>query len=414
MALTDRQEQTTPGGFTTTVIAAIAGAIIAWGVGFSFCTVLAKLGLALVGPSAATSDRESLARYGLNYLAVHHAAIVGSTPSGVSVNILWPITTWAAAPAIALMVGGFVVRRVSGRQGFIAGAAMAVPYTILLLAAQHWSRVASASVALPRLPIEGTEFDLGLVAVVLKASVPGLVCYGLLFGIVFGAIGASGGLLGLWRRITGRVIGWPDWVRGACGALIVEYLVFLAFGAIVLTSIIPKHGAAAAREPSRKEYASLLPTAAAWMNCLAHGITLKGQLESQTSVEGIPPTVQDYGAGLISGILSEGKRTSPPWQLYLAIIVPVAALTWAGRMASGGTLGLAAKAAFAARMSVFYALAMCASTLCFTLRIATSFAAAGSSVKLGPSPAQSFVLSLVIAFIFAFVGAVTRRSHAGQ
>ncbi len=409
------------GGLPVVVIAVVVGAIVAALFGYVTSALLCRHGLGLVTPTeAAGKSMESfLARAGLNFQAIHHIRIAGAgLPGGegsLSVSILWPISLWAIVPAAALMLGGHVAARIARIRGnFLAGAMIAVPYVIALLVARAWCSAPSVAVALPSLPEAIPQFDPGLVSAMLLPATPSVIFNGLIFGLIFGGIGAVGGpaalLWGL-RRSDGI---WPGWVRGAFAAAVGGHIVFLAIFAIFLGLWLPGQNMnAAERTKAARSYATLLPTGAAWAQYFAHGVTLTGRVEAKPGIPEASPTVQSYQAGLFSGFASEGKKKPIKPLFFLAMIVPAACLFLAGRMAA---VGSESRLGAAAMMAGFYTLLMTAGVIFFTLATSTAIGVGDivtrTKVVLGPSAKLALPLSLLFAIFFGTLGAIMKKPNA--
>lgn len=402
-------------------IGAVLGTIIALIIGYGLCTALYTQGLALITPAVGTKG-SFLSKSLLNYITIHHVRIIGSGlqggPSSIFVSILWPITFWAIIPAIALMVGGWISSIVSGASGknrFWAGASIAVFYTVALFVAGLYAKVPSVSINLPELGGLGPATD--TVQAILHPSVLGTIFSGLVFGFVFGGIGAIGGFKGIWKGLFKKGGFLPFWARGACIALFGGQILLL----VVLT-IFAAVGGNRAKIVDRSEgkwavvrsYASVLPALAGDVHYLSHGVTLRGSIIIKVP-QGIPEVpAQTYRAGLLSGVVADGKTKSVPVWAYLLILIPAGMLTIGGFIAAKSEELKSNSLLFAIRFAGSYAILLSAFTLLFTL-IAETIRKTGEMAiattrSIGPSASQAFLFGLVLAFVFGLLGSMMWRS----
>ena len=413
-------------GCLRTACAALAGAVVAAALGYGLSAAFSALGLALVAPAAdaRSSTALSAARAGLNFYAIHHVRIVGhglpGDPTGTYVSILWPITIWAILPAAALMLGGFVSGRLSGARGparFSAGAWLALPYVVLLLAGRWLVSVPSAAVALPEIPLRGTAFE--LLPGVLSPAAGGTIFHGLLLGIIFGGLGAIGGFGAIWRGLVRPDGFWPAWARGAFLALATGLvLFFFLLSAVFAVGLSHERRDREEMKPVEiiRIWTTLLPAGVGAADYLAHGVTLRGDIVTRTSIAGTRPVVQTYRAGLITGALAEGKTQRLPRWVFLASLVAAVALVLGGFVAARTDPKPTPRLALAARLAGMYALLLTALVPFFTLALRTAITAGGTktwtTMTLGPSAAQAFAFGLVFGFVFALIGVSIYRQNA--
>jgi hypothetical protein len=401
-------------------IAAVTGAIIAALIGYGVSLLLYGQGLALVGPSAAAgkSSEALLGRAGLNFEAIHHIRFAGAglpgAPGRLTVSIQWPLSLLVIIPAVALMIGGWAASRIVGiRRNFLVGALVAIPYVVILLVARNWIAVPSSAIALPSLPEAIPQFDPGLVAAVLRPEPLSIIFNALVLGIVFGGVGAVGGPATICRGVRREDSIWPSWVRGAFAAAAIGHIGFFVLLALFIGLWLPKqHLDAEERVKAAHSYTTLLTTGAGWAHYFAHGVTLTGRVEADPGISDVPPTVQTYQAGLISGFKSEDKTKPIKPVMFTLIVIPAIALFIGGRIAG---IGSPNRVISAAMMAGVYALIMTAAVLFFNIATQTAITAGDvtsrTSVLLGPSAKYAFPLTLGLGFFFGVIGAMTRREQ---
>jgi hypothetical protein len=329
------------------------------------------------------------------------------------VSIAWPITLWAVLPAIALIAGGYVSWKLSGAQGparFRAGAAVAIPYTILLLLVRPYFEVPSALVTLPSIPLQGMEFDTRLLPTVFITSVGGVLVQGLLFGVIFAGIGAIGGFRAIWRGLMSRDSFWPSYARGAVVALVVGQVVFIVITAAASHKIDKtSQESATGRNPSVDVVASL-PTAGL-AHYFSHGVTLKGSIETQL-------TASAFSAGMLTGVENDGKRRPMSKAAYAALLIPALSLILGGLVAAKTAREPLTRPGRAASFAAMYALILTALVPYYTLALRTTVGSGDmltrATVSVGPSAAQTFVLGLGLAFVFGLVGISIHKPNASS
>jgi hypothetical protein len=403
------------------IYAALVGAVAAALIGYLLSVASSAAGLALVipAPNVEPDLAGLLTVAGLNYCAIQLILIVGEGP-GAAVRTSWPLTTWAVLPALALIVGGAVSGRLSGIRGagrFAAGASIAIPYTLILLAARGLFALQSESVRFGLPQIAGADIAPETIPALLSPAMASTILYALLFGLVFGGIGAIG-LRAAWRGLVSRESSWPAWARGAVYSLVVGHVVLLLIFTVFLVSSahrLPAEGDMD-RAAVTRSWVTALPTMAGFGHYASHGVTLRGSTVIRPGLAEIPPDVRMYGAGLMRGIITEeGQRRPIPAVAYIALILPAAALTAGGFMAAKTGAGPVSKPMLAAGMAGVYALLMTAMVPVYTLAIRTQMSfeefTTRAAVTLGPAAAQTFVLGLILAFVFALLGAGIYRSN---
>ena len=423
-------------GWVRLAYGAVIGAVAAAALGYGLSVAFSTAGLALVAPSEGAGRDSGLffARSGLNYLAIHHIRIVGGglpgNPANVALSILWPLTIWAVIPAAALMVGGYVSRRLSGAASpawFASGALVAIPYIIFLLVASIFFVVPSTAVKLPE--ISGTGIAPESVPALLRAAADGTVLNGILFGIIFGGLGALGGFRAIWNGLFRRDAFWPSWARGAMISVIAGQLVFFVL-VFVLAFLAPRLGfGGGISNPSPSEagtlseagemmrsWVTVSPAVSGNIHYFSHGVTLAGRITSKVGIPEARSNVQVFRAGIIKGITYEGESKPVARWLYLLVLAPAIALAYGGYIAARTGNEQNARFALAAKFAVFYALLLTALVPLYTLALRTAIMTGEITTRtaamVGPSAAQTFGLSLVIAFVFGYMGVKIHRRDA--
>ncbi|MEN6521452.1 MAG: hypothetical protein ABFD46_09945 [Armatimonadota bacterium] len=406
-------------GWVRLVYGAASGAVVAAILGFGLSAWFHMLGLGLVVPSNGTHSTISqfVGRAGLNFYAIHHISIAGAgMPGGIpglTLSILWPLTLWAAVPAIALALGGLVSAKLAGAKDagrFTAGALVAIPYVIFLLIARPFFTAATSAIHLPQFEIGGWNPAPELIAAKLIPAAGGTVFYGLIFGVIFGGIGALGGLAGVKKRLFGKDAWLPAWIRGALISFLIGQLIFFCLFAVYIGIGLKGH-TKAERTERVKSAVTLLPAASGLAYYISHGVTIRG---------GASSTVDDesgfkLSAGLIRGIETDGKKKHVPLLAYLTLIIPAVALVLGGYYAAKTSnkpvkkwpLAAGIAIAYAALMALFAPLYMLIQKSSFTIENVTNQAA----ITLGPSVPESFALGLVIALLFELIGISIYRPH---
>ncbi|MBI2842798.1 MAG: hypothetical protein HYX78_05305 [Armatimonadetes bacterium] len=404
-------------GWRRLAYGAAVGAVVAAVLGFGLSAALSTVRLALIMPAegARPDFGAFLARSGLNFLAIHHIRIIGEAlpggPGQTGVSIMWPLTIWAAVPAFALAVGGYARARLSGlsRANFFAGASVAFPYTIILLVIRPVFSMPSVSIKLPE--IAGTGVAPESVPALLSAAFVSTLLHGLLFGIVFGSVGALGGLRVIRNALFGGDGFVPSWMRGAVAAVFAGEIVFL----VLVLAASGLAGGEERRAETLRSWITISPAVAGNILYLAHGVTLRGQLVTRVGIPEARPNVRTYRAGLITGIQSEGRKSRMPGWAYAAFLVPALALIFGGFLAGKTASASLGRLALAAGYAGMYALLLTALVSFSTLALRTEIRAGAitttTTAVLGPSAAQTFALSLVAAFVFGLIGiGITQRN----
>lgn len=385
--------------WTQLAAASAAGAAAAVIIGFALSLIAAWLGLGILRPSETAADlsfNKTLARAGINLLISHRAAIVGGSTTNWLV-ISWPLTLWAIIPAASLLVGGYLCSVIISRRAgnkFAVGASTAIPYTMFLLIMRPFCAVLSSSVQLPNLPAKGVEFDFNLLptAIKLYSSLGDVIIMGLVFGILFGGLGASRG----WAKLLSPEVIKSSWIRGALAALFFGYLTMsvIAFGITAVTS--------------RWTSVDLIPAVAGNFYGMAHGASLK-VIRSNT--------VSSNGSSSEGGSTEfESKSVMTPAAILALGIIPAFWLLAGGSAAAAGS----GKSPFiaSAKMAAFYALCLTAVSPLFSFVLSQINTAGGVPVKttvtLSLAPAQIFIGSLIIALVFGTLGAFWSLSRANS
>lgn len=384
-------------------VGAVVAAILGYGLSLAFS--LSKLALIAPPEGANPNNQLFLLRSGLNFLAIQHIGLTGTGASGnAHVSIIWPITVWAILPAVALFFGGFICQKLSGiqdRGNFALGAMIAVPYAILLMVARAFFTVPSAGVKLPPLPADGLSLDPSQLPIVFSATALSTLFHALIFGLIFGGIGAMG-IRRLLKGFSDKNTFWPSWARGAAASLVIGQLVFFLL-IIVLAGVSHSKNKAWTS-------ASLIPAEAGLAHYLSHGVTLSGSIKTEISMPGAQPTVQSYKAGIFTGTEADGKKKPVPPAARLLLLIPAIALIIGGRLAAKSK-DTTPKWRLAVQFAGAYALLLSAVVGLFTLVISSKTAFEGlstsTSLAVGPSVAQAFAFGLILALIFGFIGAVT-------
>lgn len=407
---------------------AIVGAAAAFIVGYCLSAAFSILGFALITPSedARPSAVRFLARSGLNFYAVHHIRIDGGGlpggPADTFVSIAWPITMWAIVPVLALVMGGWISARLSRAAGpgsFWAGALTALPYAVILLVLRPIFAVPSVGISLPTLPVPGLEFDPGLVTARLFPAMDSTLLHGLLFGVIFGTLGASGSPTNRRRLLLLPNAFRPSWARGALISLVAGQLILLLLLALASSLGVGADSAGDdVRERGRqmRAWATILPTVSGSLYYLSHGVTLKGEYVVKPGVPEARPIVQRYRAGIITGIVADGKRESVPKWAYIAVLAPALALTLGGFLAARSAIGAYSKIGLTTGFAASYALLLTGLSTLYTLVLRTIVTTGEFSTytvaTIGPAPAQSFIFGLILAFIFGLIGVTIYRPNA--
>ncbi len=388
-------------------IAAVIGAIAAAIIGFGASIWVYASGLGIFAPAEGinASTLQTLTRSGLNFLASHHIRIVGdSVPGGdptIHTIIIWPITLWALIPAISLIIGGYFSRRILGKGGWVSGAFVAVPYTILLAVGSGWFTASTANVVLPA--VKGLEIGgSGVSAVPLRAVPASLIVSGLTLGVVFGGLGAD---------VTGAIkLRWPVWLRGAFISLLASYAVFLIIIALASGFWSGKISESIDGTNSRSSriVLSSLPAAAGLGDYLAHGATVSSVFSSPFEDEDTILRV-----GLLRGVPTDEGQKKAPVAAYLLMILPAAILFSTGRWMSKQVLEPVSKLSFVISFAGSYALILTACTSLFSLvqstTVRTSDISNTLAVRLSVAPAEVFLTGLVMALVFGYLGLCRRK-----
>jgi hypothetical protein len=422
-------------GWLKLTYGAASGAVVAAILGYGLSAWLSMLGFALILPTEniKTSLEQYLSRSGLNFLAIHHIRIIGNSMPGGSggnhISIIWPITTWAIIPAVALMIGGFISVRMSNARGiarFISGALVAIPYVILLLVARPFFAVSGADISLPSIAIQGCDTILDANAQ-FSPSILSTIFHGLLFGVLFAGIGAFGGPIAAWRKLFQEDSFWPAWMRGAFIALIIGYVFFL-FCASFAATRFARYRVSGDSESTLplKTSITLIPAVSGMADYLAHGITLSGGTSSTLDFgQGF-----EFRAGLIRGIkdssekstvgeLENGgkKKPTPIWPkwAYLLLIIPALSLIIGGYITAKTAKRPIRKPAIIIGIAGMYALLSTVLIGFFRLTQSSTMAVGDMTnrvaITIGPSAAETFLCSLLFGFIFGLIGVVIYRQH---
>lgn len=409
-------------GLIKLIPAASVGAVIAAVLGYGISAWLSTYGLALItqGNGIHPDLPRFLALAGLNFEGLHHVRIIGSSmpggPGGVQVSFLWPITIWAAIPALSLMLGGFVSRKLACTRGssrFAAGALVAVPYVILLLVFRPFFCVPSVSISPPRLDIGGWNLAPESIAAELTPDVWSVILKGLIFGIIFGGVGAIGGFKTIWRGTLRKDSFWPAWMRGAFAAFAIGQIALLLLIVIFAAVQLPRQSQESEGIPARSVI-TFMPTAIGLADYFSHGVTLRGDVFSMPAVdEGLRERI-----GIITGIQSGGKKKSLPAWAYIALLIPAGALIAGGRIAARTANGSMKRANLAVRMAIIYGMLLTALVPFYSLTQKTVIKMGDmttrSALTIGPSAAETLIFCMIIAFVFGSLGIILHKPHANS
>ncbi|MEN6371531.1 MAG: hypothetical protein ABFD64_05900 [Armatimonadota bacterium] len=405
-------------GWVRLVYGAASGAVVAAILGFGLSAWFQMLGLGLIIPSGKISTiSQFIGRAGLNFYAIHHINIAGNgMPGGIpglTLNILWPLTLWAVVPAIALALGGLASAKLAGAKDsgrFTTGALVAIPYVIFLLIARPFFTATTGAIHLPQFEIGGWNPAPELIAAKLIPAIGSTIFYGLIFGIIFGGIGALGGCKAIKNGLFGKDAWLPAWIRGALISFLVGQLIFFLLFAAYIGFGLKGHTKAEKTERV-KSAVTLLPAASGLAYYISHGVTVRGGASSTIDEE----SGFKLRAGLIRGIETDGKKKHVPALAYLALIIPAVALVLGGHHAAKtsnkpvkkGQLAAGIAIAYAVLMALFAPLYMLVQKSSFTIENTTNQAA----ITLGPSIAESFALGFVLALVFGLIGISIYRPH---
>lgn len=413
-------EQSAYPGWVRLTYGAASGAVVAIILGFGLSAWFHILGLGLIIQSedARSAISQFVGRAGLNFQAIHNIRIAGSGlpggPEGLTLSISWPITLWAIIPAVSLMLGGLVSSKLSGVRGtgrFMAGAYAAVPYTIFLLIARPFCTASTAAVRLPQFEIGGWNPAPELIAARLIPAFGSTIFFGLAFGIIFGGIGALGGIPAIIRGLFRREAYMPAWLRGALISFLIGSLIFFLLFALYIGFGLRRQGNAERQEQVRSAV-TLLPAASGLAYYVSHGVTIRGGTSSTVDPEG----GFRLRAGLIRGVETDGRERHIPGAVYLAFLIPVVALVLGGYYAAKTANEPIRKAPLAAGVAGAYGVIMALLTPIYTLVQRSSFVVGDvtntAAITLGPPAAEAFVLGLAIAFVFGLIGVNIYRPYA--
>jgi|GEM_PF-4426704 len=381
------------------IIASVAGAAAAVLLGFALSLLAAKFGLGILRPSGSTesNSNETLARAGINFLISHHVTIVGRGAT-TWLEINWPITLWAIIPAVSLVLGGYICSLIVGRKsgGFTVGAVVAIPYTAFLIIMSPYCTAVSKSVQMPNLPAKGVEFDFSILpnAVKLQTLPVDIITAGLVFGILFGGLGALGGIRSWVKLLFSPELPRSSWIRGALAALVFGYFTMsiLAFGITAVTH--------------QWSSADLIPTVTGNFYGIAHGASLKVIRSNTVSSQG--------GFSKGGSVEFESKNVLPTTTVIALGIIPAFWLLIGGRIA-GARSG---KSFFvnSVEMAGFYALCMVATSALFSFALSQMNTVGDAPVKttilLSLAPTQVFIGSFAIALVFGTLGAFWSQLNA--
>lgn len=259
------------------IAAAICGAVVSLLLCCAISYLFTCLRLGVLSNHAAWSSKQTLLLAGLNVYACQHVPLVGSgIPPGydqhIRAFITLPLTLWAAIPAVALVVGGWVCARCRVNAGMwktIASALLTgVIYAGVLTA---FAGIVSAKFRYTAVPAVG-GFELSPPDIGFRPSAMGALGYGLLFGLIFSYLGAllaikasaESYVRGKWWACAKSVVVMAVTVQLAmCGAALVWFSVHSRFGEV--------------DEFAQPEALGVLPTAAGMGYALMHGAQLSAR-----------------------------------------------------------------------------------------------------------------------------------------
>lgn len=254
------------------ITAAIYGAVVSLAVGYSLSYLFQLFRLGVVTAHYSPLSREAFLLAGLNLYAAQHITLVGSgilaDAGRIHATIDFPLTLWAAIPALSLILGGLLAARTQAPAGrwrmVITALGSVIIYVVVLVVMADIVNVIFTSAALPA--IRGIEFNPP--AIPFKPSILATLKYGSLFAVIFTYLGA---LISV-RHIPGLAIKGKWW---ACAKAVVivaiaMQLLFVACG-IWLAARSTSHDA---DDYIQSEVAQSLPAAVGIVYALIHGARL--------------------------------------------------------------------------------------------------------------------------------------------
>lgn len=314
------------------VLAAVYGALVALVVGYALSYLFTRYGLGVVGATESMNAGPAVfARAGLNLYAAQHVTLVGQgevrgvvdagVPVEVSALLTVPITVWAAIPAIALLIAGYL--SASARTG-TSRWRMIVPAVVggLIYAAvlAVCSRVVQARIESFVVP------DIGGVSanppdIAFHPSAGSALLFAGAFGVVFTCLGALiAARAGTRDSEPGR---W--WVAGKVAvvvALAVQVLMMAVAGVWLASQ--PRRADAA---PEGRRVVEMMPAIAGIAYAMVHGANLVSSVESHMRPRGAAQRTLYADMSLYSGTKQEQLGRESGREAPLRVAIPVAALT---------------------------------------------------------------------------------------
>jgi hypothetical protein len=405
------------GGWLRLAYGSTAGAVVAAVLGYALSTFASVLGMGLITSvetiSFHSDNRLFLYGSGLNFLAIHHIRLLGNgtgVSEGMHTSIIWPITVWALIPAVALIVGGYISSKLSNGRGagrFASGAAVALPYAVLLSAASFLFVVPSG-IRLPSLPISGWSFDPSLLPLVFKAPLIGTFLHGIVFGLIFAGLGAMGGLRRIWGALVSKGAYWPSWVRGAVAAFLVSKVI------ILLLAVLIAVGQGHRSSNTQWVTPNTMPGIAGMAHCFSCGATLRGSITTKAAMAGNPIS-ESYRVGMLKGLDYDNNKKPLPNLAFLALIIPAVGMVLGGFLAAKSAAETRPKLELGVAFACAYALLLSALAPCYMLLINTmSSSGARTTLLISPSIAETFIFSFILAFIFGLIGVIIYRPNASS
>jgi len=404
------------------VLAAVYCAIVALVVGYALSYVLTRFGFGVVSaPGDSTHGPAVFARAGLNLYAAQRVTLVGrgSVPGApgseaaldVFAHLTVPLTVWAAVPAIALLLAGYLS---AATQVGKSRSRMALPavsggllYAWVLTGLSHVVRARIESFVVP---------DIGGISanppsIVFHPSAGSTLLLAGAFGLVFTYLGA---LIAVREGARGSEPGkwWAAAKAAMIAALAVQVLMLSAAGIWLASQ--PRR---ADDTTDGRRIIEMVPAIAGIAYAMVHGANLTSVVESRLRSDGATRRTFYADMSLYSGTRQEqlGKRSVRGAPLRVA--VPAAALTalavvlagWlAVRWGSGG--GSLPTAVRLALIHTFYLAAPVA--LC-RLQLVQGDPLAVSTIALSLGVGWWMVLSFLGVLVFSMIGAhlAGRRSR---
>lgn len=313
--------------------AALYGVVASLAVGYALSYLFGRAGMGVITGPGHWDGKNAFTLAGLSFYASQHISLIGSgilpgDTSPIHAAITLPITIWAAIPAFALMVGGFVAARVrgpAGRWGMLAGAlGSGIIYAAVLVVCARFVSATFVSTAIPA--VQG--FELNPPDIRFQPSVLSALLYGSLFGLAFSYLG---GLIAV-RSVRGEEIAGKWW---ACAkAVVIVGLTIQLLMAIGLWAWFTMNSRLSEDDRSAQpKLAQMLPTAAGMGYVLVHA----ARLSAAAVPVNFPSAAYRANLNLYCGatVRSGDKTTSKPLGPYvwIAALIGAIAVFASGRLA---------------------------------------------------------------------------------